>query len=450
MATSGDGTSGGTGFAAVRWLIRLLLRVFYRRIEVVGAERVPAHGALVVAANHHNSIVDAMLLLAVVPRRLRTLAKAELFRHPLIGPFLRLLGALPVRRRQEAGDDPRRNESLFDETTRTLGQGGGIIIFPEGRTQPEPVLLELRTGAARMLLAAQPAAVTLLPAGLVFRKPGIFREGEALVFFGEPVSTRECCELARTDPELAARKLTELLTRALRELIVEAQDLETLGLLEMAEGVWSAAERNPRAAGERVQWLRLAAGRYRDFARREPERLAAYARRLQRFITELEAAGLSPRSLAAPRAGTSALRFALRLAFTLLVGAPLALCGFLLHAVPYHLVGLALRLIPHTGEEEATDKIAAGLVLYPVFWCLEGWLAWHLGGSLALLAFGVLLLPSGFVALAWRERLARAEREIRVLARMLREPGFVARLRDEHRQLVRELEQLAASGERSS
>src|ERR1041385_5858598 len=126
------------GFAAVRGMIRMLLAVFYRRIEVIGA------------AHHHNSLVDAMILLAVVPRRLRTLAKAQLFDHPLIGPFLRLLGALPVHRRQEAGDDPLKNESLFAETTRTLRQGGGIIIFPEGRTQPGPVFPGAAHGAGAL------------------------------------------------------------------------------------------------------------------------------------------------------------------------------------------------------------------------------------------------------------------------------------------------------------
>ncbi|MBI2468118.1 MAG: 1-acyl-sn-glycerol-3-phosphate acyltransferase, partial [Candidatus Rokubacteria bacterium] len=97
------------GYALVRGLVRFLLGIFYRRIEVIGAERVPRDGPLILAANHHNSIVDAMLLLSVIPRRLRTLANAPLFRHPLIGPFLRLVGALPVHRRQEAGDDPARN-----------------------------------------------------------------------------------------------------------------------------------------------------------------------------------------------------------------------------------------------------------------------------------------------------------------------------------------------------
>src|SRR5262249_3312351 len=137
---------GSPGYALVRGLARLLLALFYRRVEVVGADRIPREGALVVAANHHNSVVDALILVAVLPRRLATVANAPLFRPPLIAPFLRLLGALPVHRRQEAGDDPARNAALFAATTETLARGGAILIFPEGRTQPEPVLLALRTG----------------------------------------------------------------------------------------------------------------------------------------------------------------------------------------------------------------------------------------------------------------------------------------------------------------
>lgn len=434
----------GIGFGLVRALIRVLLAVFYRRIEVVGAEQIPGRGGLIVAANHHNSVVDAMILLAVLPRRLRTLAKAQLFQHPLIGPFLRLIGALPVHRRQEAGDEPRKNDALFEETTRTLRQGGGIIIFPEGRTQPDPVLLELRTGTARMLLAAQPAEVTLLPAGLVFQKPGIFREGHALVLFGEPVPTQECSALARTAPEEAARSLTEVLARSLRELIVEAQDLETLTLLEMAEGIWSTDQGAPRAGVERVRWLQQAADGYRRLLRRAPERLAQYVRRLQGFAAELDAAGLTLAGLAQERSAGRAGRFALRQAFALLVGAPLALCGFLIHGVPYFLVGKVVSWIPHSAEEEATDKIAAGLVLFPLAWCLEGWLLLRYGGTPALLAFLALLVPAGFVAPSWRERLARVDREVRGLARVLREPGLLARLRGERDHLLRELKELAA------
>src|ERR1041384_5518150 len=74
------GEGGKLGFRAVRALIRLLLWVFYRRIDVVGMEHFPAEGGVIIAANHHNSIIDAMLVLAVSPRRPRQLANAPLFK----------------------------------------------------------------------------------------------------------------------------------------------------------------------------------------------------------------------------------------------------------------------------------------------------------------------------------------------------------------------------------
>lgn len=55
-------------YALLRLLVRGLLAVFYERIDVVGAERIPSAGPLIVAANHHNSMVDAMLLLASLLR----------------------------------------------------------------------------------------------------------------------------------------------------------------------------------------------------------------------------------------------------------------------------------------------------------------------------------------------------------------------------------------------
>ena len=118
------------GYRLVRALSRALLRLFYRRVEVVGAERIPPDGPLLVLANHQNALVDGMLLLAVMPRRLRPLVKAPLFSNPLIGPFLRLLGAIPVVRRQDTGTTTVENTRMFETAGRTLAEGGAILIFP--------------------------------------------------------------------------------------------------------------------------------------------------------------------------------------------------------------------------------------------------------------------------------------------------------------------------------
>src|SRR2546428_11205733 len=186
-------TQGTIAYRLVRMMIRLLLWLFYRRIDVVGRERIPPDGGVIVAANHHNSVVDAMLIIATVPRAVTALANAPLFRHPLVGPLLRMLGAVPVNRRLEAGDDPRQNEAMFAAAIEALRAGDVILIFPEGRTQPQPILLPLRTGAARLALGAERAAgrpcpVPLLPLGIAFHDPGTFRSASVPLTIGPPLA----------------------------------------------------------------------------------------------------------------------------------------------------------------------------------------------------------------------------------------------------------------------
>jgi len=97
----------------IRALARALLAIFYRRVDVVGVERVPPAGGLIVAANHQNGLVDPMMLMARLPRTLRPLTKSTLFKHPLIAPFLALAHAVPVYRRQDAGGAPVDNAETF-------------------------------------------------------------------------------------------------------------------------------------------------------------------------------------------------------------------------------------------------------------------------------------------------------------------------------------------------
>ncbi|HTR02278.1 MAG TPA: 1-acyl-sn-glycerol-3-phosphate acyltransferase [Thermoanaerobaculia bacterium] len=442
------------GYAAVRGLTRLLLDLFYERLEVAGLDHVPASGGLIVAANHHNSIVDAMLLIATFDRPLRVLANAPLFKHPVIGPFLRLMGGLPVNRRKEAGADPNKNAALFEATTAALRAGESIALFPEGITQPEPVLQEVKTGTARMFLAAEAAGaldVTLLPVGLVFDEPGTFRTGRAFVQIGKPVDTGGVGSADPAGPIAAARQLTERLREALRAQIVEADDRATLRLLKLAEELWRERAAGPRPAeAARVAWLQNAMRSYRSLQKTDPERVAAFRQALESFDAECSQAGVPAERLSRRYTFGAVAKFVAVEGFSLLVATPLALVGLVLHAVPYHLTALAVRLIPHTDEEEATDKIAAGLLLYPLAWIAEGWAAFALGGGLALLVFLLALPITGFLALAWSERLERVGREARAFFGALGDRSRRERLRGERDALVRELEALADLGEAGS
>ncbi len=436
------------GYRLVRGVIRLLLRLFYRRVDVVGAQRIPPGGPLIIVANHHNSLVDPMLIMDTVPRRITALAKAPLFRHPLIGPFLRAVGALPVNRREEAGGDTVRNEAMFAAAIAHLRDGGAILIFPEGRSQPVPTLLPLRTGAARLLLGAEADGrrhgVTLLPVGLVFQTPGTFRQASALVAIGEPVPVDDCVAAYEREPETAVRRLTERLACAIRAQIIEAEDQHTLELVAALERAWREDRGGARAdAAASLAWRREVMRAARALAEQAPERVTQFRRRLERYRARLAESGLSDAALGQPYTVGIIARWVVVNATKLMLTLPLALWGIATHALPYWLTRVAVGAMRSTEEEEATDKMAAGLVLYPLCWAAEAWIVEHWVGVAALVVFLVLLVPSALIALAWRERLARVVRQARAFGRFVLDRRLHADLIAERRELVDEAKALA-------
>ncbi len=426
-------------YRILRGLARLLLTLFYRRIEIIGREHFPAGGPVLITANHHNALVDPMLVMAAVPRALMILAAAPLFRNPVVGPLLWLVGARPVLRRQEGIADRARNDATFDAVAGALREDGAVLLFPEGRTQPEPVLLPLRTGAARMLLgaAADGLPVTLLPMGLVYHEPGTFRTGQALVLVGAPVPIADLVELHRAEPARAVHELTERLTGALRARMIEADDRETLRLMRLVEAIWQG-DAAPSTGGQstRVAALQEVAQARRVLLERAPERLMAFRRHVETYSKELESSGLSHGVLPASYPPRVVVRWAIREALPLVVSLPLAFCGIIIHGIPYQLTALVVRALKRPDEEEATYKILAAAVFFPLCWVAEGAAVWRLMGGFALGAFLAALLPTGFLALAWQDRWERARRDAR---------GFLTFLldRDLHQHLIERRQALA-------
>src|SRR3982750_907427 len=88
---------------AIHAIISIALRLFFRRIEVVGVERVPREGPLLFVLNHPNGLVDPALVFVSLPRRVSFLAKSTLFDNPIGAFVLRTFEILPVYRRIDAG-----------------------------------------------------------------------------------------------------------------------------------------------------------------------------------------------------------------------------------------------------------------------------------------------------------------------------------------------------------
>jgi 1-acyl-sn-glycerol-3-phosphate acyltransferase len=135
---------------------------------IEGAHRLPPRGPLILAANHV-SYVDPLALAYVAyqgHRRVRFLAKAELFAKPGFGALLRALHQVPVERGSE-----RAAESLR-AAADALARGECIAVFPEGTISPDLDPMVGKTGTARLaqLSGAPVAPVALWGAQRVLAK----------------------------------------------------------------------------------------------------------------------------------------------------------------------------------------------------------------------------------------------------------------------------------------
>jgi 1-acyl-sn-glycerol-3-phosphate acyltransferase len=136
---------------------RLVVSTFFRRIEVVGADRVPAGGPVIFVANHPNALVDGALLLTTCGRSpVHFMCNAKLWRYPLLPLMLNCLGGVPVQRRGRAGAP--WTTAPFDRLFDSLESGISIGIFPEGVSHAASQMTRLKTGAARIALGVAAAA----------------------------------------------------------------------------------------------------------------------------------------------------------------------------------------------------------------------------------------------------------------------------------------------------
>jgi 1-acyl-sn-glycerol-3-phosphate acyltransferase len=201
-------------------------RLFVRPM-VIGRENLDQDGPVVYAATHRSEFDIPALFGPVVRNRRDTtfLAKAELFRIPVVGTILRWLGIIPVHR------GTKMATQASSDGIAVLRSGGSVIVFPAGKLAPTGEMPPAKAGAAYMALAVG-MPVTIVPVAMVYTdrvKPdgtSMFRWGwrarYALVA-GCPI-TVSCRDEEPTKAERNA--LTELIMTAHRHL--EADGLEAL------------------------------------------------------------------------------------------------------------------------------------------------------------------------------------------------------------------------------
>lgn len=426
-------------YRALRWLLGLAMRVFFRQVEVVGLEHVPAKGAVIFAGNHPNSLIDPILILTTCGRIVHFAAKDTLFTTRIMRALLRGLGAVPLARRDDhgAGID---NQAAFTAMFDTLAAGRAIGIFPEGLSHDASQLARLKTGAARLALGAveRGTDVTIVPCGLTFIHPRRFRS-RALVQYGPPITISAAAPVAETVAESetvpvtepvaesvtepqpepvakdAARVLTDRIERGMRGLTVNAVDWDTIRALDAVRRLYQPPA---IAIEDRIELARRFNTHYPRVKDR-PEVVRTMAR-VQRYQARLDELGLADREIAGGlRPGAAARRVGRYLAL-LFVWLPLMLPAAPLHLPAVALARLAGKKLTPRKDVIATTKVLAGMVIVFTFYAAAA-VAFALWQGLGwAIAVGCLLPLSGYATLKVIDGMHLLRRGLGALWRSLR------------------------------
>lgn len=427
-------------------LVRLALRIYFQRIEVAGLENVPLEKPVIFVLNHRNALVDPVFLLCLAPRRISFLAKAPLFRMPVIGYLVKSLDSLPVYRRQDEGEDVMKNLETFVAARKLLARGGTIGICPEGVSHDEPGLRPIKTGAARISLAAvstgEVSDLKIIPAGLYYTSKTSFRS-DALLYFGVPLSVEPVkLEPDGSPPRDAVRRLSSQIETALREVILDAQHEEALSTIARAERIFSA-ETNNSSGDSLTDELRLQQRFIKAYAilqGRQPERLHKLEVRMIRFEEELKQAGVDPEELSPPGSTRSVfMKIVKRSILFLLTLGPAAL-GTAAHYPAYRLGGyLATKLSRDSEDVISTIKIISAMLLFPLTWLIVTVLFYVAFGWLVATLALMMIPVSGYIAIVFFEELDESIAGVRVLRFFLVRRRFFIRLLAERKAIRNEI-----------
>jgi len=140
------------GERALHFIGRPLVRCFYR-VRSLGIEHLPPSGCLLLP--NHITWIDALILQLASPRPIRYIIDQEFYHKPLLKPFLRTVGCIPI--------DSRKARSAIRAATEQIAAGEVVCLFPEGQLTRSGTLLRLRRGYE---LIAQHANAPVVPVWL--------------------------------------------------------------------------------------------------------------------------------------------------------------------------------------------------------------------------------------------------------------------------------------------
>lgn len=187
---------------------------------MVGMEQVPRDRPVVFLPNHHNALLDPLLIAAYIRgRRPYFLTRSDVFQGGVLEWFFDMLRMIPIYRLRDGRDTLHRNEEIFGRCADLLAAGGDLLLFPEANHNLKRQVRPLSKGFTRIVLHTlekyPDTELQLVPVGFNYQRAAGFPDRVAC-YFGEAIPAASFLESG--DLQQASREMKSAVSSRLKRL----------------------------------------------------------------------------------------------------------------------------------------------------------------------------------------------------------------------------------------
>jgi glycerol-3-phosphate O-acyltransferase / dihydroxyacetone phosphate acyltransferase len=349
------------------------LEIYFKKIVFINRQYLSVDAPLVVICNHPNTVIDPLMALMYVHEPCFLLANYGLFKNPIAGAILRTLYCIPVKRVKDVAEgEERNNDDAFRESEEHLMAGRNLFVAAEGSSYTERHIREFKTGAARIIFAAESKTnyavnIRILPVGLTYFDPLKFGS-DVVVEVGEPFSADDWRERYVENPHKTVDDFTLYIENKFHALTIHCADVEEDHFLQKLEAVVQSEKpldtegvyfRSKKILTYIQDWKKTDAATFTTFQ----NDVETYFSRLN----NLKIKDVNP---------TTFLTSATLVKF--IAGLPFLIIGFIPNFLPAWLSHNLVKWLKLDSAYDTTIRYLSGLVFFPIFWWLETELAFWL------------------------------------------------------------------------
>ena len=359
----------------LRRLAHALIKRYYPKIQITGAENIPKTGPVLFCANHPNSLIDPVLIGITARRPVSFMAKAPLFKTPLLGSVMKALGMVPAYRGQDDARQVKKNTKSLNRVVDGLKAGRAMGIFPEGMSTDVRQVALVRSGAARIVLPAYAQGVEdlmIIPLGINYESKE--RLGSKVwMNVGPPIKIKEFVDQYQQqqdepvdvgEDKVLRRELTGLLSQRLKEVVVHVDNADWDPLLSDLESIVQRAGHKPSLRIPALMRRKRIADAINYFYQQDPETAEKMMGQIESYHEKVRAAGLVIDDPIVNRGRPQAILTFCWQALVLIAWLLPALFGLVMNVIPFVVTRKIAGKFQDGARSIATWRLAFGIPIY--------------------------------------------------------------------------------------